>query len=114
MMAKWFGGPIAVARRRIDGIELIEQRLGPLDAVGLDDAFQHVRLRRDIDLLLMRGGGGLGNGWVLPAGPMREPLSAVRRADAVIEIEAGRGGAAAQGAPAGIPSSITAHPNLLR
>jgi len=44
---------------------------------------------------------------------MREPLSAVRRADAVIEIEAGRG-AAAQGASSAIPSSITAHPRLLR
>jgi tetraacyldisaccharide 4'-kinase len=114
MMAKSFGGPIAVARRRIDGIELIEQRLGPLDAVVLDDAFQHVRLRRDVDLLLMNAESGVGNGWVLPAGPMREPLSAVRRADAVIEIEASRGGAAAQGAPAAIPSSITAHPSLLR
>src|SRR5271169_3296321 len=36
MMAKSFAGPIAVARRRIDGIELVEQRLGPLDAVVLD------------------------------------------------------------------------------
>jgi len=59
MMAKSFGGPIAVARRRIDGIELIEQRLGQLDAVVLDDAFQHVRLGRDIDLLLMRAEGGV-------------------------------------------------------
>jgi tetraacyldisaccharide 4'-kinase len=113
MMAKSFGGPIAVARRRIDGIELIERRLGPLDAVVLDDAFQHVRLGRDIDLLLMSAERGAGNGWVLPAGPMREPLSAVRRADAVIEIEAGRG-AAPQGASSAIPSSITAHPRLLR
>jgi len=64
MMAKSFGGPIAVARRRIDGIELIEQRLGPLDAVVLDDAFQHVRLGRDVDLLLMSAEGGVGNGWV--------------------------------------------------
>ena len=48
MMAKSFAGPIAVARRRIDGIELIEKRLGPLDAVVLDDAFQHVRLARDM------------------------------------------------------------------
>jgi tetraacyldisaccharide 4'-kinase len=114
MMAKSFGGPIAVARRRIDGIELIEQRLGQLDAVVLDDAFQHVRLGRDIDLLLMSADGGVGNGWVLPAGPMREPLSAVRRADAVIEIEAGRGAAAAQGASSAIPRSIAAHPRLLR
>src|ERR1700681_3455101 len=94
MMAKSFGGPIAVARRRIDGIELIEQRLGQLDAVVLDDAFQHVRLGREIDLLLRSGEGGVANGGVSRAGPMREPLSAVRRADAVIEIEAGRGAAA--------------------
>src|SRR5580704_8351725 len=79
MMAKSFAGPIAVARRRIDGIELIEGRLGPLDAVVLDDAFQHVRLRRDVDLLLMSAERGAGNGWVLPAGPMREPLRSEER-----------------------------------
>jgi tetraacyldisaccharide 4'-kinase len=79
----------------------------------LDDAFQHVRLRRDIDLLLMRAEGGVGNGWVLPAGPMREPLSAKRRADAVIEIEAGRG-AATPDTSAAIPHSIAAHPRVLR
>ena len=44
MMARAFDGPIAVARRRIDGIDLAQQRVGALDAVVLDDAFQHVRL----------------------------------------------------------------------
>ncbi len=113
MMAKSFAGPIAVARRRIDGIELIEQRLGPLDAVVLDDAFQHVRLGRDVDLLLMNAERGVGNGWLLPAGPMREPLRAARRADAVIAIDAG--GVAAAGRSAGaIPRSIAEHPRLLR
>src|SRR5580700_11158900 len=83
MMAKMFAGPIAVARRRIDAIELLG-KLGPLDAVILDDGFQHVRLDRDVDLLLVSRGRGFGNGWMLPAGPMREPLRAVRRADAII------------------------------
>jgi tetraacyldisaccharide 4'-kinase len=110
MMAKSFAGPIAVARRRIDGIELIEQRLGPLDAVVLDDAFQHVRLGRDVDLLLMNAERGVGNGWLLPAGPMREPLRAARRADAVIAID----GAGAERAWGAIPRSIAAHPRLLR
>src|SRR6185437_10096602 len=96
MMAKSFAGPIAVARRRIDGIELVEKRVGPLDAVVLDDAFQHVRLARDIDLLLMNAERGMGNGWLLPAGPMREPLSAARRADAVITIDEGRSAATPQ------------------
>jgi tetraacyldisaccharide 4'-kinase len=114
MMAKSFAGPIAVARRRIDGIELIEQRLGPLDAVVLDDAFQHVRLGRDVDLLLMNAERGVGNGWLLPAGPMREPLRAARRADAVIAIDGARAGAGAERAWGAIPRSIAEHPRLLR
>ena len=83
MMAKCFDGPIAVARRRIDAIKLLAERF-PLDVVILDVGFQHVRLKRDLDLVLVNGTRGIGNGWVLPAGPMREPLAALRRADATI------------------------------
>ncbi|MGH7814337.1 MAG: tetraacyldisaccharide 4'-kinase [Candidatus Binataceae bacterium] len=90
MMAKSFTGPIAVALRRIDGIELLHS-LGPLDAVILDDGFQHVRLKRNLDLVLVGAERGLGNGWMLPAGPMREPIGAVRRADAVVLIDSGAG-----------------------
>jgi len=90
MMARQFDGPVAVARRRIHGIELLE-RTAPVDVVVLDDAFQHIRLERDFDLLLVNTERGLGNGWLLPAGPMRERVSAARRADAVVLI--GREGA---------------------
>jgi tetraacyldisaccharide 4'-kinase len=83
MMAKSFRGPIAVARRRIDAIEMLAKR-GPLDLVVLDDAFQHLRLRRDVDLLLVNAERGLGNGWMLPAGPMRERVGAASRASAVL------------------------------
>jgi tetraacyldisaccharide 4'-kinase len=83
MMAKAFAGPIAVARRRIDAVSSLVRR-APLDAAVLDDGFQHLRLRRDLDLLLVSESRGLGNGRVLPAGPMRERLSAISRADAVI------------------------------
>ena len=88
MLAKSFSGPIAVARRRIDGIELLA-KLGPLDAVILDDGFQHERLDRDVDLLLVSNQRGFGNGWMLPAGPMREPISSVRRADAIVLVNFG-------------------------
>lgn len=83
MMAHAFAGPIAVARRRLDAIGMLVRR-GRLDAVILDDAFQHLRLRRDLDLLLIGTPRGIGNGWLLPAGPLREPLGALRRANAVI------------------------------
>jgi len=83
MMAKSFDGPIAISARRIDGIQLLESR-GPLDAVVLDDGFQQLRLTPDVNLVVVNLERGLGNGWVLPAGPMRERLHAVGRADAVI------------------------------
>jgi tetraacyldisaccharide 4'-kinase len=88
MLAKSFTGPIAVARHRIDAIELLSQ-LAPLDAVILDDGFQHERLHRDVDLLLVSDQHGFGNGWMLPAGPMREPIGSVRRADAVVVVNFG-------------------------
>jgi len=88
MLAKSFTGPIAVARRRIDGIKLLKE-LGPLDVVILDDGFQHERLYRDVDLVLVSDQRGLGNGWMLPAGPMREPIGSVRRADAIVIVNFG-------------------------
>lgn len=85
MMARAFDGPVAIARRRIDAINLLKQ-LGPIDIVVLDDGFQHLRLARDLDLLLVSAERGFGNGWVLPAGPMRESIGAVARADAVVML----------------------------
>jgi tetraacyldisaccharide 4'-kinase len=96
MMARMFSGPVAVARRRIDAIQLLA-REHPVDAVVLDDGFQHVRLRRNLDLVLVSRERGFGNGRMLPAGPMREPLSALARADAVVIVSAG----------ADAPSAIT-------
>ncbi len=49
----------------------------------LDDGFQHHRLRRDLDLIVCDGAQGFGSRWVLPRGPLREPLSALRFAAAV-------------------------------
>jgi len=88
MMARRFTGPIAVARRRIDAIEMLAEQ-GPLDAVILDDGFQHLRLRRDVDLVLISNERGFGNRRMLPAGPMREPLSALKRADAIVIVSSG-------------------------
>jgi tetraacyldisaccharide 4'-kinase len=98
MLAKSFNGPVAVARRRIAAIELLANRR-LADAVVLDDGFQHLRLRRDLDLLLISQAHGVGNGWVLPAGPMREPLSAIRRADAVVLVGISETAAGTNGFP---------------
>jgi tetraacyldisaccharide 4'-kinase len=59
------------------------ERLDP-DILILDDGFQHQRLKRDLNLLLLDCGKPFGNDWTLPAGTLREPPSAVERADLVI------------------------------
>ncbi|MCE9672981.1 tetraacyldisaccharide 4'-kinase [Myxococcus stipitatus] len=51
-----------------------------LDTVLLDDGFQHRRLARDEDLIVLDEAVGLGNGHMLPRGPLREPASSLRRA----------------------------------
>jgi tetraacyldisaccharide 4'-kinase len=83
MMARSFSGPIAIGRKRADALNLLE-RFEDLRAAILDDGFQHLRLRRDVDLLIVSAERGLGNGWTLPAGPMRERLRAIRRVDGIV------------------------------
>jgi tetraacyldisaccharide 4'-kinase len=50
----------------------------------LDDGFQHLRLARDADILLIDSRDPFGSGHLLPAGRMREPKSAMRRADIIV------------------------------
>ena len=54
------------------------------DVVVLDDGFQHLALHRDMDVVVLRGDCPFGNGKVVPAGVLREPVSALKRADAVL------------------------------
>lgn len=51
-----------------------------LDVVLLDDGFQHRKLARDEDIVVVDEAAGFGNGRMLPRGPLREPLEALRRA----------------------------------
>jgi tetraacyldisaccharide 4'-kinase len=50
----------------------------------LDDGFQHFKLRRDVDIVLLDASRPFGNGRLLPAGPLREPRSALGRADIIL------------------------------
>jgi len=56
----------------------------PCEVLLLDDAFQHRGVARDLDLLLVPAREPFGNGRILPFGPLREPLSGVARADAIV------------------------------
>src|SRR5262249_26290641 len=63
------------------------------DLVIVDDGFSHRRLARDLDLLLLDARRPFGNGHCLPAGTLREPPEACRRADAIVRTRAARAGA---------------------
>lgn len=53
------------------------------DVLVLDDGFQHLRLLRDLDIVLLDATCPFGGGWPLPAGLLREPLSALSRSDVI-------------------------------
>jgi len=54
------------------------------DVVLCDDGLQHYRLRRDVEIAVIDGIRGFGNGCLLPAGPLREPVSRLKTVDAVV------------------------------
>jgi tetraacyldisaccharide 4'-kinase len=55
-----------------------------IDLFLLDDGFQHLALARDVDIVLLDATRQLGEEWLLPSGRMREPLSALSRADIAV------------------------------
>jgi tetraacyldisaccharide 4'-kinase len=55
-----------------------------VDVVIADDGLQHLRLARDCEIVVVDGARGFGNGRLLPAGPLRDPVSRVGQADVVV------------------------------
>ncbi|HET6724435.1 MAG TPA: tetraacyldisaccharide 4'-kinase [Gammaproteobacteria bacterium] len=56
----------------------------PVDVILADDGLQHYALARDFEIAVIDGERGLGNGWALPAGPLREPVARLDRVDAIV------------------------------
>jgi tetraacyldisaccharide 4'-kinase len=83
---------VVVAERRIDGVREAVDRLDA-DAVVLDDAFQHVQMGRDLDIVAVDARSPVGNGFLLPAGPLREHPLGVGRADVIVATRADEQGA---------------------
>ena len=77
------GCPVVLSKERYLAGMYAHKRFGS-DFFVVDDGFQHVRLERDLNLVLMDAGHPFGNGHLLPWGPLREPLDQLDRADAFI------------------------------
>lgn len=69
---------VVVAPRRAEGVRHAVEALGA-EVVLLDDGFQHLAVVRDFDIVLLDATRPFGNGWVLPAGLLREPVPALSR-----------------------------------
>src|SRR5437899_441157 len=94
LLARRFAGPVVSGERRAEAAAVACARFA-LDALVLDDGFQHRALARDADLVLVSE--ETARAWPLPAGPLREPARGLARARALLTLEGVRD------APPGIP-----------
>jgi tetraacyldisaccharide 4'-kinase len=76
------GRPVVTGADRVEAVR--RARGQGADVAVLDDAFQHRRARRDVDIVLLSADDWSSSRRLLPAGPWREPLSALRRASLVL------------------------------
>ncbi|HAT2610426.1 TPA: tetraacyldisaccharide 4'-kinase [Kluyvera intermedia] len=77
------GAPVAVSPARVDAVKAL-LTASPVQLIVTDDGLQHYRLHRDKEIVVIDGVRRFGNGWWLPAGPMRERASRLKSVDAVI------------------------------
>lgn len=83
LIARETGVPVAVGRQRYAAGQCLLEAHPEVDLIVSDDGLQHAALARDVEIAVV-GARGLGNGWVLPAGPLREPPSRLDTVDAIV------------------------------
>lgn len=89
LLARRSGCPVWTGRdRAAAGARLLDEHR-QCDLVISDDGLQHYRLARDVEIAVVDGERQFGNGLLLPAGPLREPLRRLREVDAVVVNGAG-------------------------
>ena len=77
------GAPVAVSPARREAVQAL-LHAHDLQLIITDDGLQHYKLARDKEIVVIDGERRFGNGWWLPAGPMRERASRLRSVDAII------------------------------
>jgi tetraacyldisaccharide 4'-kinase len=82
------GAPTWVGADRVEAAQAMLRAHADIDSIVADDGLQHYALARDVEIAVVDGARGLGNGLLLPAGPLREPPSRLRSVDAVVTLVA--------------------------
>ncbi|MFJ1302893.1 tetraacyldisaccharide 4'-kinase [Pseudomonadota bacterium AL_CKDN230030165-1A_HGKHYDSX7] len=99
LIAASTGAPISVHPRRADAAAALLKAHPEVDVIVSDDGLQHLALARDLEIVV-QDARGIGNGLMLPAGPLREPPSRLDEVDAIVTNDAA----------APLPSSTASRP----
>lgn len=91
LIARRTGCPVMVAPDRTAAVRKLLDEY-KCDVVVADDGLQHLALHRDIEIAMVDGKARFGNGFCLPAGPLREPVSRLNSVDFVISNGGGGAG----------------------
>ena len=81
LIKKYFKNLI-IKRNRVDGIKEAEKK--KFDSVILDDGFQDYKIKKDINILCFNQNQLIGNGLIVPSGPLRENISSLRNANIIL------------------------------
>ncbi|HOO76563.1 MAG TPA: tetraacyldisaccharide 4'-kinase [bacterium] len=81
------GIPVLINRKRYKAVQYAIKRF-KADTIILDDGFQHIGVKRDLDIVLVDGGNPFGNGHIFPRGILREPRGNLARADLIMITKA--------------------------
>lgn len=76
--------PVIAGKNREKAIKTLQKEFPDLDFIILDDSFQHLKVKKGFDFVLFNEITKFGNGFVLPAGVLRESLTALRYADCIV------------------------------
>ena len=105
LLARRAGVPVAAGPNRIAAARILVRR-SKCDVILSDDGLQHLRLARDVEIVVVDGVRRHGNGRCMPAGPLREPLSRLASVDLVVVNGEARQGELAMQLVAGEASSL--------
>lgn len=83
LLAEQSGCPVVIAPDRVAAIDAL-LAANECDVVLADDGLQHYAMQRDIEVVVMDAKRGVGNGWLIPAGPLRESLGRLDSVDFVV------------------------------
>lgn len=84
LIAERTGMPVWVGKDRVATAMALLKADPTCDVIISDDGLQHYRMRRDIEIAVIDGQRQFGNGWLLPAGPLRESVARLQQVDAVV------------------------------